>query len=281
MVEPFSASFAIAGLPGMFNACVESFDYIQLGHHFGTHYENSLMKLSLARLRLSRWGESVQINLQDATKAQMRLAGQFSLDDQKQVGDILGNILALFADAERVADKYSYKAAKNAENSPLHEGSDELLQKMKELVIRRRQKQTNILRKTGWVLYDQKQFNRLLEDITEFVGALEELFPATTTQTELAVKEVQELRENPQFDTLKKVSHDVDGTFHQVSLRPELNHHFQEIHVHGVGRLVFGDVSVPGDESKAPKHNYVDITIEDHPTVVFGNLRTGKSPFDP
>ena len=55
-LEPVGLKIGIAGLAGAFTACVDCFEYIQLGRQFGQDYGNCLLKLDVAKLRLSRWG---------------------------------------------------------------------------------------------------------------------------------------------------------------------------------------------------------------------------------
>jgi hypothetical protein len=61
MTDSFSATFAVAGLNGIFTACVVYFEYIQLGQKFGKDYQRSLLKLDDASFCLSRWDELVKI----------------------------------------------------------------------------------------------------------------------------------------------------------------------------------------------------------------------------
>ncbi|KAF4447805.1 hypothetical protein F53441_8709 [Fusarium austroafricanum] len=45
-----------------FNNAVDCFEYIQLRHSFGTDYQTCQLNLDITRLRLSCWGEAVEIN---------------------------------------------------------------------------------------------------------------------------------------------------------------------------------------------------------------------------
>lgn len=46
----------------LFNNCVDCFEYVQLGRHFGRDYERCRLKVDIAQIRLSWWGEAVVIN---------------------------------------------------------------------------------------------------------------------------------------------------------------------------------------------------------------------------
>ncbi|KAH8585809.1 prion-inhibition and propagation-domain-containing protein [Bisporella sp. PMI_857] len=73
MAEPF-------GIASVFIACVDCFEYVQFGPHFGRDFETSKLALNCARLRLTRWGESVNIyddpklGRQDTTATEIQLA---------------------------------------------------------------------------------------------------------------------------------------------------------------------------------------------------------------
>ena len=61
MAEPFGIVAGAAGIAVAFSACVECFEYIQLGRHFGRDFQTNQIILDCARLRLTRWGVSVII----------------------------------------------------------------------------------------------------------------------------------------------------------------------------------------------------------------------------
>ena len=54
MAEPFGIIAGAIGISSAFTGCVDCFEYIQLGRYFG-------LAISCARLRLTRYGESVNI----------------------------------------------------------------------------------------------------------------------------------------------------------------------------------------------------------------------------
>lgn len=59
MAEVFGIVAGAASLAGLFTPCVECFEYIHLGRHFGKDYEACQIKLDVVALRLSRWGLTV------------------------------------------------------------------------------------------------------------------------------------------------------------------------------------------------------------------------------
>ncbi|OCK96967.1 uncharacterized protein K441DRAFT_549827 [Cenococcum geophilum 1.58] len=61
-MEPAGLTAGILGLAGLFNNAVDCFEYVQLGREFGRDYQTNLLKLDDARLRLSRWGQSMGLS---------------------------------------------------------------------------------------------------------------------------------------------------------------------------------------------------------------------------
>ena len=61
MAEVFGIFVGAVNIATTFSAVIEVFDYVQLGRRFGRDYQTSQLKLTLLRLRLSRWGEAVDV----------------------------------------------------------------------------------------------------------------------------------------------------------------------------------------------------------------------------
>ena len=113
MAEPFGIAAGAVGIAAAFTACVDSFGYVQLGRHFGRDFQTDILALNFARLRLTRWGQAVNIyddpklDRPDATPAEIQAAK-----------DTLHHILQLFADTAKISKKY--KLNTNAGDDPLH-----------------------------------------------------------------------------------------------------------------------------------------------------------------
>lgn len=105
MAEPFDIVAGAIGVASAFTACVDCFEYVQFVRHFGRDFQTSKLALDCARLRLTRWGESVNIyedpklGRQDATAAETQLAK-----------DAMLQILKLFGDTESISKKYKLTA---------------------------------------------------------------------------------------------------------------------------------------------------------------------------
>ena len=177
MAEPFGIVAGAIGIASAFTACVDCFEYVQFGRHFGRDFETSQLALNCARLRLIRWGESVNIyddpklGRQDATTTEIQLAK-----------DSLLQILVLFADTESISKKYKL-TAKAGEDLSAYSTCDMdpkivvLDNKMKGLAIQR-QKKGRFLKLASWALYHRSTLRDLLEQVVSLIDEIEKLFPA-------------------------------------------------------------------------------------------------------
>ncbi|KAJ9644105.1 hypothetical protein H2199_003973 [Coniosporium tulheliwenetii] len=224
-MEPASLATGIIALAGLFNNAVDCFEYVQLGRKFGKDFQTSLLKLDNARLRLSRWGQSIGLSgdLQDVQTLNQTLV---SAENVKKADERLSQILELFADAEGVSAKFKSRT-KPDDATLLEQGTGagldpvaaSLHQKMRELSIKR-QNQTSLRQKTKWALYEEKHFRRLIEDTTDLVDGLVELFPAAqVAQRNLCEIEVSEMGTDESLSVLKDVAADQDAYLEDAVLK--------------------------------------------------------------
>ena len=214
-MEAAGLAVGAVALASLFSEAVQCFEYVQLGRNFGKSFQPCQLKLDVARLQLSRWGQSLGLDsMNDAqTLQQTRLAAQ----GIHKAEEILGHILDLFADAERVSERHRIRAPHSDQSLAVHDPAADLdptplslHEKMRELTIRR-QGQTGLRQKVKWALYKEKEFSRLIEDIGDLVQSLIDLFPAATaTQRKLCESEVSELATKDSLPMLKEVAEDQD-----------------------------------------------------------------------
>lgn len=100
MVEPFGIVAGAVGVAAVFNTCLDCFEYIPLGRHFGRVFQTNLLTLNCARLRLTHWRQPVDTTptLNSARQMQPQLEIQ-------TVKDALLQILTLFANTEKLSKK--------------------------------------------------------------------------------------------------------------------------------------------------------------------------------
>ena len=207
-MEPAGLAVGVVALAGLFNNAVDCFEYVQLGKSLGKDFQTSTLKLDVARLRLSRWGEALGLS-GDVTDVSSLGTTRLSAEDVPKAESLLGQILALFADAEEMSGKYKSRAAAGdaslavldvqAEMDTLHRS---LHEKMRGLSIRRQNK-TPLRQKAKWALYEKKQYDRLVADVIELVNALVEMFPALRPeQQELCKAEVSDINGKDELPVL-------------------------------------------------------------------------------
>ncbi|KAF3029617.1 hypothetical protein E8E12_000606 [Didymella heteroderae] len=222
MAETAGLVVGVVALAGLFNNTVDCFEFVQLGRSFGKDFQTSQLKLDNARLRLSRWGKS--LSLDEDVRATTSLQGRFGSEANVEHAEgLLGQMVELFAEAEGVSNKYKSRMQPQ-DNSPaiydpatdLDPAMATLHEKMRQLAIER-QSRSGVRQKAKWALYQEKQFRRLIEDITELVDSLVELFPATQqTQRELCDREVSAIGESEGIAVLKEIAAAQDRLLEQA-----------------------------------------------------------------
>ena len=249
------------------------------GRHFGRDFQTSQLALSCARLRLSRWGQSVEIyndprlGKADATATEIQLAKNTLLQ-----------ILVLFADTERISQKYKMTAKAGEDLSPFALGDMDptlvmLDNKMKDLAIRR-QEQSPFLKLSRWALYHRSQLKDLLEQIISLVGNLEQMFPAPQAQTSLVRQEVAEFSDIQSLEPMRNVAKGVDALLQTALGEVLVGHHYSDIVVRGQAQT--GD-AYSHDWSKGTigaSHRYDAVEIAEDGKALVGNKYGGKDFWD-
>jgi hypothetical protein len=182
----------------LFNDAVQSFEYIQMGANFGHSFQTSLLKLDVVRLRLTRWGQSVGLAKVDDGVNPLQMTS-LACEDREQVQDLLAQILELFAEAEaaskRLRRRNSTVPVLDAVKE-LDSVSASLHQKLEDLA-KKRQGKFELEQGQLTILYEEKNFSRLIEDISELVDGLVDLFPGIQEeQRKLCEEEVSGLNMN-------------------------------------------------------------------------------------
>ena len=282
MAEAVGLTIGSVALASLFTTCVDCFEYVQLGRQFGTNYQRSLLKLDIVKLRLSRWADAVNESQQHYNVA----VG--SANEAQKVQEILGEIIELFANAEKVSAKYKMKAkpgdlvAYNV-NADLEPDLRSMHNKMRDLAIKR-QKRSSFAQKAAWALYEEKHFNRLIEDVTTLVDGLVELFPATQGRLQqLSLEEAQEMKEEPSLGVLEEAAEDIDPLL-QTSVKQVLTgregHIFMRNLATDDARVRYGDENMTGATSTGAGHTYDSNTASGKSRVHYGNKFGGKSVLD-
>lgn len=283
MAETAGLVIGAVSLAGLFTNCVDCFEYVQIGRHFGKDYQRCLLKLDVVELRLSRWAEAVNSS---STHDGMTVGA--SANEAQKVGEILEEIITLFNDAERISAKF--KAKKTSDELAVYHHDSDLDPDIRSIHIRmrqlalRRQKRSSFAQKAAWALYEGKHFNRLIEDVAALVDALLEIFPASQGRQQLlGAQEAEEMKDEPRLDAVEEAADGVDTLFQssvQRVIAGQKGHSFTNNVIMDDARVRYGDEFSGIFVASGVGHSYDGNKISGMSRVHYGNLYGGKSVLD-
>lgn len=246
MGEPFGIVAGALGVAGLFNNCVDCFEYIQLGRRFGHDFERCQLRLDIAKTRLGRWGEAVKIN------DDPRFRSSAPTDKPVQLAQsILEEIVLLFESARKTSKRYELVADQQDlvvfEEKDMKPVGRALHRRLKDLACRR-QKDTSLMKKTAWALYDGKSLEKIVDQIAGFVDELEKAFPVEAVCHKLVGIEIEEVEDEISLTMLKDAAGGIDAAL--------------------------SDAATQKIDAIAGRNSAKDIRMEDHARVYLGNVFT-------
>lgn len=197
------------GIITSFATVLQCFEYIQIARNFEDDYEFYQLKLDIARLRLSRWGEAAGIGQVtnpsgEASSGSIESASASALRiSEEKHGDAehcFHKIHQLFKRAQRdSADLNSHSTPESAPCDPtddLPPRGKRLRLKLLAFVEKRRGQIVNQANIFKWVFYKKERFDEFLNKLLDLIKELEELFPPETKKKleELSKEEFDEIR---------------------------------------------------------------------------------------
>lgn len=210
MAEVFGIVTGAISLAGLFQQCVECFEYVQLGRHFAQDFGRYQLKLDIAKRRLHRWGEAVNINENP----------RFNAPDEddtlvQEVQAILEEIALLFQTIQKSSKRYTIKAPKEDLECLTEENLQPVFRRLHagctNATRRPGQKKVNFAKKASWALYDAKNFEKLIEQISGFLDDLEKLFPAEELNRRRLVKlEIEDIADEESLTVLHQTAVEAD-----------------------------------------------------------------------
>ncbi|KAI4230950.1 MAG: hypothetical protein LQ349_005917 [Xanthoria aureola] len=275
MAEAFGIAAGAVGIAAAFTACVDCFEYVQFGRHFGRDYQTDLLALNCSRIHLTRWGQAVDIlndpklGRPDATAREIRT-----------VKDTLCQILVLFADSAKISQQYTTGEDLSVLSSDSMDSTFVALNnKMRELAIKR-QKSSSILRITQWALYRRSEFKSLIEGISSLIDSIEKIFPAPQAQLALVRQEAAQLHDQRALELVETAAEGVDGLL-QNAAREVLNGH-RYLNVSIKGKAQTGDAFSSDWHGKAvgASHTYDGVVVDKDGKALVGNKYGGKDFWD-
>ncbi|KAI1179125.1 heterokaryon incompatibility protein s [Nemania sp. FL0916] len=221
MAEIFGVIAGALSVAALFNNCVASFEYIQLGRHFAQDYERCQLKIDIAQANLSRWGQAIGID-QDS-----RFATDNSEDESVSLAqEILVQIGVLLQTLEDESKRYTErkKRTKTVTAEDLEHLQVQNMQPVAQRLhsrfkanVSQRQKGTSFVKKAAWALYDGKNFEKLVNEVKGLVGDLEKLFPPDERVRHTLVEmEIEEVDDEQSLQVLQNAAADTDSALSQV-----------------------------------------------------------------
>lgn len=210
MAEPFSVVAGAVSIATAFGNCIEIFNYVQLGRHFGRDYQTARLKLTLVQLRLSRWGEAVGVY----SNPPLKNLPSLTAEDKSTAKKTFLQILELFEESNRLSKRLGTKDGR-PQDSQSHTGSSDDMavlaarRKMRDLALSRQQR-TSSFKVAGWAISDRKKFNDLIDNVSNLVSGLEELFPPPRASETRLAREEAALLDDKQRELLVKLTRGLD-----------------------------------------------------------------------
>lgn len=274
-------------LTGLFNNCVQTFQYLQLGRNFGDDYETSLVKLDVVELRFTRWGELM--TMQTGTDSH-NLISAVSSHEEKVAERLLNQIRNVFERAKQTSETFQMigktdelivdTRSQNDNLSALHHHLQSKIHKL----YSKRQKKSSSTAKVKWALYKKTHFDRLIEDLTELVDALFSLFPVPEGfQRQLCMMEVSDIEKDESLIALKAVAHGSDKLLEEVvtkMLNDRGRQFWKDIMASGKAEQFMGNEYAMGEPASGREgyQEWNGISGTDNARQLMGNVY-GKSSF--
>jgi hypothetical protein len=279
MAEPFGIVSSAIGIASAFTACVDCFEYVQFGRYFGRDFQTDQLALNCARLRLTRWGASINIyddpklGRHDATAIEIQLAK-----------DTLLQILVLFADTEGISKKYKLSAKAGEDLSVYSTGDMDptmvaLHNKMKSLAIKR-QKGSRLLKLSSWALYHRSTLKDLLEQIVSLIDEIERLFPAPQAQTMLVQQEAAEVGDKQSLKLIEDAATGVDSLLKKAVKEVITGHQYSNIGIKGQAQIGDAYSSNWSGGAIGKSHKYDGVKVEEGGKALVGNKYGGNDFWD-
>ncbi|USP76602.1 hypothetical protein yc1106_03876 [Curvularia clavata] len=277
MAEPFGIAAGAIGITAAFTACVDCFDYVQHSRHFGRDYQTELISLDCARLRLTRWGEAVNIHEDPNLGRPNARASEVQV-----VQGALLQILVLFADTEKISNKYRLERTAGDNLALLAPNDLEptvlgLRNKVKELAVGR-QKRASILKTTSWALYHRSQLKDLVSGITSLLDSIEKIFPAPEKMSTLVKQEAAAMSNPQELEVIRSAAPGVDDLLLAAVKEVLTGHQYLKVTIKGKAHT--GD-SYSNDwrgKGQGASHVYEHVFVDEKGKAQVGN-RYGEKDF--
>lgn len=205
-MEPASFALAIAGIPGIFKAGIDCFEYVQFARHFGDDFGTCLAQHEATKMQYSRWGTAMGLLDEsfDPNSLYERGGSKWPENEIKKMIRWMKLINSKFEAAQKLSEDYVLEQEDEDPDALLVPDQDEQLDKAKppvrklvskmRKITKARRKIAGLGKKVAWALYTKSHFERLNTDTTQLVDKITGLFPdLDVEQKKLAEEELESI----------------------------------------------------------------------------------------
>jgi hypothetical protein len=184
-MEPIGLGIGVAGLAGLFSACIDCFELVQRGRYHGRDYLLLETKFANQSLRLKTWGRAcgfLDNNSDDNTLGDEEIRDSIEMT--------LAHLFVLLKDGHQLSTRYGLKrdqppqtmlsigamsiSARMSNRFPMKTRLSLKLQELKESVYKTQQN-VKIVEKVRWAIEDRYKFAELIQHLKDLIDDLEGL----------------------------------------------------------------------------------------------------------
>lgn len=276
MAEAFGIVSGAIGIASAFTACVDCFNYVQLGRHIGRDFNTDFLALKGTQLRLVRWGRAVRID-EDPKLGRP----DATTEELQTVYDTLFQILVLFSTSQKISNRYVASKPKHdlklLTTSELDPTSLTVADWMRIASSKAQPANRGFLKATSWALYHRTELRDLVGDINRLFDTVEKLFSANDAQMTLAIAGIAELKDREAVKLVLDASENTDPVLHKAAEQALGGHMYRNVEVDGTALLAdeFADGWVKGVVGKS--HQYDGVRVGVKGEAQLGNKYGGQS----
>jgi len=195
MAEPVGIILGLAGLAGIFNACMDAIPLFHASRSHGRDFEIIIIRLDIEKTLLLQWAERVGL-LGERNNRPGHDNRLNNPQTHSAVANALSCALYLLTDAERLRSDYGVVSSsltldlaqgRGVGNSS-RIGSFANTYRQLQTRIGIRQGNVGHCLRTKWAIHDREKFSSLINELRTFVQSLNELLPTSEQHRRLLVQ---------------------------------------------------------------------------------------------
>ncbi|KAH8886438.1 hypothetical protein GQ53DRAFT_658173, partial [Thozetella sp. PMI_491] len=215
MAEPVGIVLGVLGISGLFTACIENFDIVVRARNFGEEFDLLCTQLSLQRLRLVLWGETLGLVPDPDGKRKPYNSAVDRADIRPAIGSTLNHLRLQLEKADVVTERYKLGDIVSGEPCQALQMSNstglKIFSERFEAFtarIRKNQKQKSGWTVTRWSIHDASKFKAIVDNIRDLIDDLESVASTLRVlkdQQSLLVQEIESISDEQSLRLLQDV----------------------------------------------------------------------------